>query len=142
MIWLELLHGLDIDCAPDLLPPRIQDLSLSDLKYKVVDAVSGSLSGMGSKRFSINNEKVIHIVTPQNSSDQFVDARLLPGGKEILVLNCNHLELWSVDDGVCSWYAPPYRGLSKCSSFDFELVENGTVVMIVGVFSNTITSTQ
>lgn len=63
----------------------------------------------------------------------WVEARLLPGGQNILVENDGILELWSLQNNKCIWSVP---GDKECFSFDCEFTNEGNVLNIAGVFSN------
>lgn len=76
----------------------------------------------------------LRVEAPENGTELPMCARLLPGRKEVLTLNCGRIELWSLEPHSCIWHAPPFLGRFACSSFDFDVIQNGTVVMIVGEF--------
>ncbi|KAH8111095.1 hypothetical protein DFH11DRAFT_1859790 [Phellopilus nigrolimitatus] len=64
--------------------------------------------------------------------------RLLPGGRYALLVNRRDLQLWSLEHSTCVWVAePPHTyNLRNCDTFDFELLQDGKVLIIAAGFSN------
>ncbi|OCB87931.1 hypothetical protein A7U60_g4887 [Sanghuangporus baumii] len=133
-IWADLLRCLDIDCAPDV-PPQVsmESLSLVDLREKVKGAVMRCRAWKSPDKLRIFYDLVLQVPFP-NDSDVHSSARLLPGGRYLLVSNSGRLELWCLRTLSRIWNAPLFRGVNQCTSFDFELETDGRFVTIVGEF--------
>lgn len=133
---MRLLRGLDADCAPDL-PPHIplESLVFSDLREKVTSAIREARRWKKPESLQYSACYELQLEPLENGSELPMSAaRLLPGKKELLVLNYGRIELWSVEPPTCIWQAPPFLGQHCCSSFDFDIVEDGKMVMVVGEF--------
>ncbi|KAH8116240.1 hypothetical protein DFH11DRAFT_1827817 [Phellopilus nigrolimitatus] len=63
--------------------------------------------------------------------------RLLPGGRYVLLVNGEDLQLWSFEHSTRVWVAEsPNANFRICDTFDFELLQGGKVLIITAGFSN------
>ena len=130
---------MDLRAAPDL-PPHISidDLSVQELKSKVVDATLNALAWM--KRHSLKLSLKSELELDAEQKDYPVAVKVVPGGKMILVVNNGQLEVWSVESKMCLWSARTVvrEDDLECTSFDFDLQKtpDGLNLMIVAEYSS------
>ncbi|EJD04798.1 uncharacterized protein FOMMEDRAFT_139520 [Fomitiporia mediterranea MF3/22] len=135
LVWLRLLHNLDVTCSPNLpLYQSCRDLTVNSLKTIVTDAVKCFHSWKKAGNLRVFHCLSLQVESPQNGSQIPMMARLLPGGRQLLILNSGRLELWSLKTVSCVWQAPEFHGGYQCSSFDFHMLEAGSDMYIVGDF--------
>ncbi|EJD04781.1 uncharacterized protein FOMMEDRAFT_132672 [Fomitiporia mediterranea MF3/22] len=135
LVWLRLLHNFDVACSPNLPPYQsCRDLTVNSLKTIVTDAVKCFHSWRKAGKLRVFHGLSLQIESPQYGSRVPMMARLLPGGRQLLVLNSGRLELWSLETASCAWQAPEFHGDYQCSSFDFHTLESGSDIVIVAEF--------
>ncbi|KAH8109138.1 hypothetical protein DFH11DRAFT_1691275 [Phellopilus nigrolimitatus] len=146
LTWLEYLHALDQNHAPDL--PRhvpLSELSWSDLRTLVVRARRRHLNCSGSAPPRPTREITVPIGSANADGalgkphGAGTDVTLLPGSSFLLVhWSAGHLQCWDVLCGVCVWTYPP-RASSDASgmqtlrvcSFSYDMQPNGDARVLV-----------
>lgn len=133
-MWSSLLNRLEDDQAPDL-PPHIspESLSAQNLQFTVLSGVRGKLLWEKAPKLARIEELHLQDTSIEADPSRRVDARLLPGGKYVLIDNCGALELWSLASKRRLWTASTHELRDDCVSFDFEVVDGGTRLMVATV---------
>ena len=120
--------------APDCpFQHDLSNLSACELRKKVTGALrlSHNWNTVGHLKISLEVELSVEL----SDSEKYVKARLLPGGRELLVDNSDRLELWSLDSKERLWVSPHYEG-RECIKFDFQVSEDKRMVDIADVFGD------
>lgn len=138
-VWRSLLTKLRDDEAPDL-PPHISvdGLSTSELRTIVLGGLRQKLL-WDSTSTSMKPSRVDEVLlwdSPSSTAEQAprIDARLVPGGRHVLVENGSCIQLWSVGTGQLVWSTPLLPDSHACLAFDFEVATGGEGIMIAALF--------
>ncbi|KAL5492065.1 hypothetical protein ACEPAI_3512 [Sanghuangporus weigelae] len=142
-IWLSLLQDLDVTRAPDVSLHSLPDsMSIAELYRKAITAVRNFRAWRtpGALRFQQELSLSIDPMTlvgegRETEGFERIDPRLLPGCRHALLENHGRLELWSLFPRARMWTATPSRE-ADCIAFDFEIVDDGDVMMIAVLFLN------
>lgn len=77
----------------------------------------------------------------QAPETRWVEPHIVPGGKHVLLRNRGQLELWSVNQPTCLWVAPtPSPSFLNCTDFDFDLQQEGAMLVISAAYVNIVRS--
>ncbi|KAH8103179.1 hypothetical protein DFH11DRAFT_1521368, partial [Phellopilus nigrolimitatus] len=144
VFWLERLHVLDKDLAPNIAPHvSINDLSWQELRNLVVCARRRHLTCTGPAPLLPTRETTVRVgfvnsdATVGRPLGYIVNMKLLPGGKLLLVLwSEGDLQCWTVPGGECVWsYRPQSEAQDmppmKVCSFTYDMQANGDVRVLV-----------
>ncbi|KAH8113622.1 hypothetical protein DFH11DRAFT_312431 [Phellopilus nigrolimitatus] len=148
--WLERVHALDQDHAPDL-PRHIStsELTLSELRSLVVRAHQRHTNCTSSQTTPLQpTHEVVVPVQWETNREGVTDGKwryeLLPGGALLLVLTRpGNLRCWDVRDRKCVWKCPsrissgtPGMPMPEVCSFSYDMLVNGDVrVLVVSEFT-------
>ena len=135
-MWASLLNKLEDSQSPDL-PPHISpdNLNSVELQHMVIGGIRNKSTWDKDPKLTRMEELRIQDLSSEDASSlRRVDARLVPGGRYILVDNCGSLTLWDIATHRCLWIVPTRTGRDDCISFDFEVVDGGARLMVAVVF--------
>ena len=141
-VWDTCLQRLDVECAPSLNPfePLISKPT-PDLKEMVIRAIRRHKNWSDPTQEHKLRSVDLPITRDAGDLDILVEPRLLPGGKEVLILNCGRLELWSLVTKERIWEIKSPVGRFSCAGFDFDIVDNGNVLNVAILFEDFETTT-
>ena len=133
-VWKVLLQKLDIEQAPDVHPfDSIEAIPDPELRRKVVSAVRRHQTWHDPG--AIPPYRVVELPLPHVTDEHIIKTRLLPGGRELLLANYGHIELWSIETQECLLRIPPPRDYVNMVGFDFQLVDAGETLAIASVWT-------
>ncbi|EJD02480.1 uncharacterized protein FOMMEDRAFT_134996 [Fomitiporia mediterranea MF3/22] len=136
-VWKALLEGLDIEHAPSVNPFEPLDaVPVPDLKQTVISAIRKHRNWRDPRQ--VHDMFVVDLPLDRSPEgwDVIVEPRLLPSGKEILVLNCGMIELWSLETKERLWALTSPMGRSSCAGYDFEVTNGGTTLVTALLFED------
>lgn len=58
---------------------------------------------------------------------------MLPGRTEVLAISEGRLGLWAMEDGQCLWKVEPFNPQTCCLGFSFELLYEGTILIVATI---------
>lgn len=140
--WISLLKNLDVNRAPDITNHlSLSSLSSIEAKDKLAKAfrleygwrTTGALAVTQRVTASVSpRERPGDILAPMTGR---VEPFLIPGGKYALLVNYGRLELWSVNSPTCHWVASnPSPGSLDCTAFEFDMQEDGAMLVISAAY--------
>ncbi|KAL5532571.1 hypothetical protein ACEPAF_4345 [Sanghuangporus sanghuang] len=141
-VWDACIQRLDVECAPNLNPfESITSKSAPDLKRTVISAIQRHRNWADPRQHHNLHVTDLPITRPAGELDILVEPRLLPGGRDILILNCGRLELWSLVTKEKLWEIKSPVGRFSCAGFDYDVVDDGNMLNVAILFEDFETST-
>lgn len=139
-LWIHFLSALDVQQAPNISPTHsLSGLTTLSIREIVIDALKKDHEWHTREHAKILHSQELRIPAPGGAEPRTcISARILPGGKEVVVLNCGRIEIWSLEEGQCIWACPDYEGGQFCLTYDFELADDKKSLNIACVFDSMI----
>ncbi|THH02967.1 hypothetical protein EW145_g6647 [Phellinidium pouzarii] len=139
-------EAIQIGRAPDVTRSQlIETLSTAELRSKAIRAVRIAHSWRTLGALHVTEESVLHVGTRTLDIDRdantnhstWVEPYILSNCKYVLLDNRGQLELWSMVSRRRIWASPSStENRRDCFSFNFELQEDGDVLVVAATFLN------
>lgn len=133
-IWLTQLSAIGPEYLPHTSPHQpLSSLSPEQLKVEVLNLthLQGTLEAYNGLK--LVKEKVISFESP---SLRVVEPRIVPGAREVFLVQLGRLELWSLQrhERICA--APSPTAFPYCTAIDIDLSSSRDAIMLVARYSS------